>query len=148
MIPYATVSECVSRGRRNPERFLVNTCALWLNIVAGIEIIALRNSFLNTVIRTFIDVIQYFFLTSLGGMRLSPCYAGHCWPIAPAPDDRWWWLWSGWWNEDWQGKPKYSEKTCPSVTLSTTNPTWPDLGSNSGLRSGKPWLTAWAMARP
>jgi hypothetical protein len=28
MIPYATVSECVSRGRRNPERFLVNTCAL------------------------------------------------------------------------------------------------------------------------
>jgi hypothetical protein len=27
-----------------------------------------------------------------------------------------------------QGKPKYSEKTCPSATLSTTNPTWPDLG--------------------
>jgi hypothetical protein len=26
-----------------------------------------------------------------------------------------------WWNEDWQGKPKYSEKTCPSATLSTTN---------------------------
>jgi hypothetical protein len=23
----------------------------------------------------------------------------------------------------WQGKPKYSEKTCPSSTLSTTNPT-------------------------
>jgi hypothetical protein len=29
-------------------------------------------------------------------------------------------LWSNWWNEDWQGKPKYSEKTCPSATLSTT----------------------------
>jgi hypothetical protein len=28
-----------------------------------------------------------------------------------------------WWNEDWQGKPKYSKKTCPSATLSTTNPT-------------------------
>jgi hypothetical protein len=41
-----------------------------------------------------------------------------------APDDRWGWLWSNWWNEDWQGKPKYSEKTCPSATLSTTNPTW------------------------
>jgi hypothetical protein len=27
------------------------------------------------------------------------------------------------WNEDWQGKPKYSEKTCPGATLSTTNPT-------------------------
>jgi hypothetical protein len=24
-------------------------------------------------------------------------------------------------NEDWLGKPKYSEKTCPSATLSTTN---------------------------
>jgi hypothetical protein len=27
------------------------------------------------------------------------------------------------WNKDWQGKPKYSDKTCPSATLSTTNPT-------------------------
>jgi hypothetical protein len=34
-------------------------------------------------------------------------------------------------------KPKYSEKTCPSATLSTTNPTWPDLGSNPGRRGGK-----------
>jgi hypothetical protein len=29
----------------------------------------------------------------------------------------------GMWNEDWQGKLKYSEITCPSATLSTTNPT-------------------------
>jgi hypothetical protein len=42
------------------------------------------------------------------------------------------------WNEDWQGKPKYSEKTCPSATLSTKNPTWPDLVSNPGSRGGKP----------
>jgi hypothetical protein len=33
----------------------------------------------------------------------------------------WWWMWSSRWNENWQGKPKYSEKTCPSAT-------WPDLG--------------------
>jgi hypothetical protein len=26
----------------------------------------------------------------------------------------------------------------PSATLSTTNPTWPDLGSNPGRRGGKP----------
>jgi hypothetical protein len=37
-----------------------------------------------------------------------------------------------------RGKPKYSEKTCPSATLSTTNPTWPDVGSNRGHRGGKP----------
>jgi hypothetical protein len=27
-------------------------------------------------------------------------------------------------------------KTCPSATLSTTNPTWTDPGSNPGLRDG------------
>jgi hypothetical protein len=39
-------------------------------------------------------------------------------PLLPAPDDRWGWMWRNWWNEDWQGKPKYSEKTYPSATLS------------------------------
>jgi hypothetical protein len=29
-------------------------------------------------------------------------------------------------------------KTCPSSTLSTTNPTWTDPGSNPGLRGGRP----------
>jgi hypothetical protein len=53
-------------------------------------------------------------------------------PTIPAPDgDGKWWVWSSQWN-DWQEKPKYSEKTCPSAALSTTNPTWPDLGSNPG----------------
>jgi hypothetical protein len=47
------------------------------------------------------------------------------------------WGWRIWWNK-WQGKPKYSEKTCPGATLSTTNPTWPDTGLNPGRRGGKP----------
>jgi hypothetical protein len=50
----------------------------------------------------------------------------------------WLWWWRIWWNEDWQRKPKYSEKTRPRATLSTTNPTWPDPGSNAGRRCGKP----------
>ena len=29
-------------------------------------------------------------------------------------------------------------KTHPSATLSTTNPTWIDLGSNPSLRGGRP----------
>jgi hypothetical protein len=37
-----------------------------------------------------------------------------------------------------QGKPKYSEKTCPSATLSTTNPTWLDPGLNPARGGGKP----------
>jgi hypothetical protein len=89
------------------------------------------------------SVIQYamylcYMIFTAIGVGLSPLYCGHFWPIVPAPDDRWRWLWSNWWNEDWQGKPKYSEKTCPTATLSTTNPTWPDPGSNPGRRGWKP----------
>jgi hypothetical protein len=57
------------------------------------------------------------------------------WPIVPAPG--WLWWWSIWLNEVWQGRTKYSEKTCPSATSSTTNPTWPDPGLNQGRRGGK-----------
>jgi hypothetical protein len=56
-------------------------------------------------------------------VRLSPLgpEATNC-PIVPAPDERCW-VWSSWWNENWQGKPKYSEKTYSCVTLFTVNPT-------------------------
>jgi hypothetical protein len=37
-----------------------------------------------------------------------------------------------------KGKPKNSEKTCPSATLSTTNPTWIDPGVNRGLCGERP----------
>jgi hypothetical protein len=37
-----------------------------------------------------------------------------------------------------QGKLRYSEKTCPSATLSTINPSWFDPGSNPGRRGGEP----------
>jgi hypothetical protein len=60
--------------------------------------------------------IVYFFLFLGGGVRLSPLgTAVTNWPTVPSPDDRWWWMWSSWWNENWQGKPKYSEKICPSA---------------------------------
>ena len=40
---------------------------------------------------------------------------------------------------NWQEKTKVpGEKTCPSTTLSTTNPTWTEPGSNPGLRGGRP----------
>jgi hypothetical protein len=88
-----------------------------------------------------------FFYYSLWGETESAWYCGHFWLIVPVPHDRWGWLWSNWWDEDWQGKPKYLEKTCPSATLSITNPTWLDVSSNPGGRGGKPANTTWAMAR-
>jgi hypothetical protein len=89
-----------------------------------------------------VDIVReepvLFLFFPWSGLRLSPLGTSATnWPIVPAPDDRWWWIWSSQWNENSQGKPKYSEKTCPSATLSTTNPTWPDLGWNLGHRSGK-----------
>jgi hypothetical protein len=35
-------------------------------------------------------------------------------------------------------KLKHSEEICPNATLSTTNLSWTDLGSNPDRRSGKP----------
>jgi hypothetical protein len=76
-------------------------------------------------------------LVSWGGVRPSPLATSVTnWPIVPAPDDtRRWGAWSDRWDENWQRKPKYLEKTWPSATLSTTNPTWPDPGSNPGRLS-------------
>jgi hypothetical protein len=97
--------------------------------------------FLQFLHNKLVWLVQMLFLSTFffkwGGTK-SARYCGNFWPIVQAPDERWGWLWSNWWNEDWQGKPKYSEKTCPSATLSTTNPTWLDPGSNPGLRGGKP----------
>jgi hypothetical protein len=90
----------------------------------------------NTQLKNYLFQNYVFFITS--GVGLIPLHCGQFWPIVPAPDDRWGWLWSNWWNEKRQGKPKYSEKTCPKATLSTTNHTWPDPGSNPGPRGGKP----------
>jgi hypothetical protein len=58
-------------------------------------------------------------------------------------------FWSSWWNEDWQGKPKYSEKTCPSATLSTikSHMTRPRLERWTAA-VGSQRLTAWAMVQP
>jgi hypothetical protein len=99
----------------------------------------------------FIWKVLIFFLISWGGVRLSPLgMSANIWPIVPAPGDRWW-LWSSRQNENWQEKPKYSEKTCPSATSSATDPTWPDLGSIPGRRGGKPatnrlsYDTAWKV---
>jgi hypothetical protein len=84
------------------------------------------------------DSTFFLYIFSWGGVRLSPLGTSATnWPIVPGPDDRWW-VWSGRWNENLQGEPKYSEKTCPNATLSTTNLTWPDPGSNQGRRGGKP----------
>jgi hypothetical protein len=47
------------------------------------------------------------------------------------------WIWNSWWNENCQGKWKYSVITCLSAPLSTTSPTWPELGLEPVRCGGK-----------
>jgi hypothetical protein len=84
------------------------------------------------------------------GLRLSPLgSSATLWPVVPAPHDRWLgWLWSNRWNTNWQGKPKYSEKTCHSSTLSSQIAhdlirVWTRAAAVGSRR-----LIAWAMTRP
>jgi hypothetical protein len=57
------------------------------------------------------------------------------WPIVPAPGDCEDGEFGG--MKTGRGNRKHSEKTCLSANLSTTNPTWPDLGSNLDRRGEK-----------
>jgi hypothetical protein len=93
---------------------------------------------INSKRMRIMELFFYFAYGWGGGVQTGSIrHRGHLLSYCACPG----WLW-GWriirWNEDWKGKPKYSEKTCPSATLSTTNPTWPDPGSNPGRRGGKP----------
>jgi hypothetical protein len=64
-----------------------------------------------------------------GGVHLGPLGTSATnWPIVPTPDD----------YDGWQVKPKYSEKTYPSATSSTTNLHVLCLGANPACRGGKP----------
>jgi hypothetical protein len=55
-----------------------------------------------------------------GGVQTgSTRHVGHWMVYCTCPG--WLWWWRIWWNKDWQRKPKYSKKTCPCATLSTTN---------------------------
>jgi hypothetical protein len=85
-------------------------------------------------------LVFYIFLLGWSETTSSITEATY-WPIVPALDDD---------DEcgaisgmnDWQGKLKYSEKTCPSAALSTTNPTGIDLALNPSIVVGSSRLTA------
>jgi hypothetical protein len=100
---------------------------------------------------SLISSLQYhfyfLFIYSHSGRETgSTRHVGHWMAYCTCPG--WLWWWRIWWNKDWQGKPKYSEKTCPSATLSTTSPTCHARARTRTAEVGSQRLTAWAMARP
>jgi hypothetical protein len=114
----------------------------WVNLVSGIPTLSENSRILIYFWANLQDMVRLLALIWRFGVSSvfffsGVWYCGHNWPTVPAPDYRWRWLWRNWWNEHWQGKLNYSKKTCPRATLSTTNPTWLDLGLNLSCR-GKP----------
>jgi hypothetical protein len=52
----------------------------------------------------------------------------------------------GGWNA-WQRRPQHLQRICTSITLSTSNPIWPDPGWNTGVELERQRLTASATAQ-
>jgi hypothetical protein len=91
-------------------------------------------------------IVDHFFYAS--GLGLSPLYCDHSWPIVPTPDDRWGWLWSNWWNEDWQGNRSTRRKPAPALTVHyKSHLSRPGIKTRAAVVENQR-LTAWAMARP
>jgi hypothetical protein len=91
------------------------------------------------------DSNQLFFLIRIvgGGVHIG-CPRGTAamyWPIVPVPGDCEDGEVGGM-KCDWQGKPKYSEKTCHSAILSTTNPTCQTRARTRAAAVGSQRLTA------
>jgi hypothetical protein len=83
----------------------------------------------------------YIYNFSWSGMRLSLIgTSATVWPIVPAPDARW--VWRIWWNENRQGKLKYSIKICPRTTSSTIKP-----GIEPGWKSNTIYSRYWNRLR-
>jgi hypothetical protein len=84
-------------------------------------------------------IMDWLFFNSISGRWIptgSTWHVGH--QLAYCTFPGWLWGWRIWWNDDWQGKPKYSVKTCLSATFvhHKSHLTW--LGANPGSCSGKP----------
>jgi hypothetical protein len=62
------------------------------------------------------------------------------------PDNTWVWTATVEWY--WRENRRTRRKTCPSVTLSTTNPMWTEQSANPSHAVKARWLPARAIARP
>jgi hypothetical protein len=91
---------------------------------------------------TYLFFYYYYLVCEAIGTAATPGLLCQPWVIGK-------WLWTRRWNVDWQGKPKFSEKTCPSATFVHHKiPHYQTRISTRAAAVGSRWLTAWAMARP
>jgi hypothetical protein len=121
---------------------LKHRCTWWNSILILLIIcFSIRHNFidgksgivfgLSTYYFTFYKKV-FFFSFSGWGETESTWYVGHCWPIVPAPDDRWWWYGA-------VGGMRIGRGNRSTTPVPLCPPQIPlDLGSNPGRRGGKP----------
>jgi hypothetical protein len=99
--------------------------------------------------QTYPVQLPFFLILIVGGgvQTESTRHVGHWMAYSTCPGWLWWWR-RIWWNKNWQGKPKYSEKTCPSPLRPPQIPLHQTRARNRAAAVGSQRLTAWAMARP
>jgi hypothetical protein len=92
--------------------------------------------------------LSLFFLVSCGGVRLNPLgTSASNWPIVPAPDDRWWWVWSSRGTRFGRAIRSARRKHAPVPLCPPQIPhdlTWT---RKRAAALGTRRLTAWAMVR-
>jgi hypothetical protein len=91
---------------------------------------------------------DFFFLNFLGFSETqSTWHIAHYWPIVPAPDDGWWWVWSSQW-EGWQGKQTYSDEICAVPRCSSQIPHDLIWARTRAAAVENQQLTTWDIVRP
>jgi hypothetical protein len=109
---------------------------------------AVGNRWLTAWAISWPNVLSIFFYLDIGGWSPYWVHLALRSLLAYCTCPGWSWGWRSWWNERfWQGKPKYSEKTYPDATLSTTNPNYETRARTQAVAVGSERLTASAMAR-
>jgi hypothetical protein len=135
-------------------KFYVNfclyaTCSVPHKMVKTINCTSPRYGILSvSITKTGRLILFFFFNSNSGGWSPTGSSLHVVHQLAYYVCPGWFWGWRLWWNDDWQGESKYSEKTCPSATSSATNRTLSEQARTQTAAVGSRRLTAWAMARP
>jgi hypothetical protein len=93
------------------------------------------------------NLLFFFIHIVWGGVQTgSTRHVGHWMTYCICPGWLWWWrIFGG--MKIGRGNRSTRKKTCPSSTLSTTNPTCQTRARTRAVAVGSQWLTAWAMAQ-
>jgi hypothetical protein len=121
--------ECPNKSPFQGQMFQIHT-------TADQSVVTLRKP--KVTFRLLDSFCQHVYAHPEGGVGLVP-KRGCPFTLAYYAFPRWYEFGERRWNDMLSEETRRTRrKTCPSATLSTTNPTWIDQGANPGLRCQRP----------